>query len=157
MIDRATYEKPTEFSEGIRFVVVNGRIALRDGEPTGVKAGRALRRTRRMPSRPMNIAPSGELRAEGRDADRRITVDLANAQLRVTGRGMELQGTEFGLLQTAPRWSSVTGLVRDASTGAALGFVLIVDDVGGRVTLQVDGRPWLAWKLTTRSGNKRPA
>jgi len=40
--DRATYERPHAFAEGIRLVVVNGRVAF-DGEP-GERAGRALRR-----------------------------------------------------------------------------------------------------------------
>lgn len=40
--DRATYERPHAFAEGIRLVVVNGRIAF-DGEPRE-RAGRALRR-----------------------------------------------------------------------------------------------------------------
>jgi N-acyl-D-aspartate/D-glutamate deacylase len=147
VIDRATYEKPTEWSKGVRFVVVNGRIALQDGEPTGVRAGRALRRTRAMPSRPMSIASSPGLRAEAEDAGLRIKIDLAGGQLRVTGAGVALEGRAFGLLQTAPRWSSVTALVHDTATGGELGVVVIVDEVGGSVTLQVDGRPALAWRL----------
>jgi N-acyl-D-amino-acid deacylase len=150
-IDRATYEKPMEWSEGIRFVAVNGRVALRDGEPTGVRAGRGLRRTRAMPSRTMSISSSRALRAEAEHAGRRITVDLAGGQLRVTGAGPALDGTDFGLLQTASRWSSVTGLVHDTATGVELGFVLIVDEGGDSVTLQVDGRPALMWKLTSGS------
>jgi len=137
VIDRATYERPMEWSEEIRYVAVNGRIEMRDGEPTGVRAGRALRRTRAMPSRPMSIASPRALRAEAEEADRRIKVDLAGGRLRVTGAGLVLEGTEFGLLQTAPRWSSVTGLVRDTATGVELGFVLIVDEAGDSVTVPV--------------------
>jgi N-acyl-D-aspartate/D-glutamate deacylase len=40
----ASYDSPTEHPVGIQAVVVNGRIALIDGEPTGVRAGIALRR-----------------------------------------------------------------------------------------------------------------
>jgi N-acyl-D-aspartate/D-glutamate deacylase len=40
----ASYDSPTENPVGILAVVVNGRIALVDGEPTGVRAGVALRR-----------------------------------------------------------------------------------------------------------------
>jgi N-acyl-D-aspartate/D-glutamate deacylase len=40
----ATYEEPTRHPEGICHVVVSGRLAVRDGQPTGVRAGRALRR-----------------------------------------------------------------------------------------------------------------
>jgi N-acyl-D-amino-acid deacylase len=42
--DRATYEKPTELATGMRYVLVNGRLAVEDGKPTGTLAGRALRR-----------------------------------------------------------------------------------------------------------------
>ncbi|HEX2778632.1 MAG TPA: amidohydrolase family protein, partial [Gemmatimonadaceae bacterium] len=42
--DRATYEAPTRLATGMRWVVVNGRVAVRDGKPTGVLAGRGLRR-----------------------------------------------------------------------------------------------------------------
>ncbi|UIJ47171.1 amidohydrolase family protein [Sphingomonas cannabina] len=40
--ERATYEQPEQFAEGVRTVVVNGRIAVDNGRPTGVAAGRAL-------------------------------------------------------------------------------------------------------------------
>jgi N-acyl-D-aspartate/D-glutamate deacylase len=149
VIDRATYERSREWPEGIRFVSVNGRLALRDGEPTGVRAGRSLRRTRAMPSRPMSFSSSRTLRTEAESAGRRIKVDLAAGQLRVTGAGMTLEGTQFGLLQVAPRWSSVTGLVQDTATGVEAGFVLIVDEIGGAVTLQVHGRPELVWRITS--------
>ena len=42
--DRATYEDPHRYSEGIVHVLVNGELAWRDGEATGVLAGRPLPR-----------------------------------------------------------------------------------------------------------------
>jgi N-acyl-D-aspartate/D-glutamate deacylase len=42
--DRATYEKPFETSTGIRWVIVNGEIAIADGMPQDVLAGKPLRR-----------------------------------------------------------------------------------------------------------------
>ncbi len=45
IIDRATYEEPTRDPEGIRYVLVNGQIALEDGAETGVLAGRVCGRT----------------------------------------------------------------------------------------------------------------
>lgn len=42
-IDRATVEQPQAFATGMRNVYVNGIAVLRDGEPTGVKAGRFVR------------------------------------------------------------------------------------------------------------------
>ena len=43
VIDKATYEEPFQYPQGIRAVVVNGRIALRDGERTKAAAGRMVR------------------------------------------------------------------------------------------------------------------
>ena len=42
--DMATYEQPKLPSRGIRFVLVNGQIALDEGKMTGMRAGRILRR-----------------------------------------------------------------------------------------------------------------
>ncbi|MCR1783819.1 D-aminoacylase [Nocardioides carbamazepini] len=42
--DRATYADPKRYATGMRHVLVNGVAALRDGAPTGLLAGRALRR-----------------------------------------------------------------------------------------------------------------
>ncbi len=41
--DRATFEKPQQYSVGVRDVFVNGAQVLRGGEPTGATPGRALR------------------------------------------------------------------------------------------------------------------
>jgi N-acyl-D-aspartate/D-glutamate deacylase len=40
--DNATYEKPTEFPDGIDYVIVNGRITIQQGQHTGVRAGQVL-------------------------------------------------------------------------------------------------------------------
>ncbi len=44
VIDRATYEDPFQYAEGIRFVLVNGAVVLEDGKHIGARPGRALRR-----------------------------------------------------------------------------------------------------------------
>ena len=41
--DRATFEQPFRYPAGIPHVIVNGVLALRDGEPTGARPGRVLR------------------------------------------------------------------------------------------------------------------
>ncbi len=41
--DRATFEKPQQYPVGIPHVIVAGKFALKDGESTGVLAGKALR------------------------------------------------------------------------------------------------------------------
>ena len=44
--DRATYEHPRELAVGMRYVIVNGKVAVDDGHYTGALAGRALRKGR---------------------------------------------------------------------------------------------------------------
>ena len=40
--DRATFESPQQYAVGVRHVLVNGVVVLRDGEHTGALPGRAL-------------------------------------------------------------------------------------------------------------------
>lgn len=42
--DRADYQNPVQFSEGINYVIVNGKVAVREGKPTAIMAGKALRK-----------------------------------------------------------------------------------------------------------------
>src|SRR5204862_4707835 len=44
--DRSTYEQPELLAAGMKFVIVNGKIAVEDGKYTGALAGRALRKVR---------------------------------------------------------------------------------------------------------------
>lgn len=41
--DTATYQSPSQVSEGIKYVLVNGKLEYQDGRLTGVKAGKPLR------------------------------------------------------------------------------------------------------------------
>jgi N-acyl-D-amino-acid deacylase len=122
VVDHATFEAPMLPSDGIRFLLVNGRLALRDGQPTGERAGQALRRTVHMPSRPMN---AGEKRTavhrvtSGQDA---VVIDVKQGtgarrasgtfHLTQNAAGVTLEMTEFGQLQTARDWASFTGRAR---------------------------------------------
>jgi N-acyl-D-amino-acid deacylase len=45
--EQATYVAPEKLSTGMRWVFVNGRVAVEDGAPTGALAGRALRKPAR--------------------------------------------------------------------------------------------------------------
>lgn len=45
VVDKSTFEEPFQYPVGITHVVVNGELVLRDGEPTGARPGRALRRS----------------------------------------------------------------------------------------------------------------
>lgn len=40
--DHATYENPTQLSEGVKYVFVNGQLEYGDSQPTGAKAGKIL-------------------------------------------------------------------------------------------------------------------
>jgi N-acyl-D-amino-acid deacylase len=44
LVDRATFEKPHQYAEGVSAVVVNGQLALADGKMTGTRAGKVLKR-----------------------------------------------------------------------------------------------------------------
>jgi N-acyl-D-amino-acid deacylase len=41
--DHATYEKPHQLSTGVSYVLVNGKMAIKDGAPTGATPGRIVR------------------------------------------------------------------------------------------------------------------
>jgi N-acyl-D-amino-acid deacylase len=44
IIDRATYENPHQLATGVSWVIVNGVVAWKNGEPTGARAGKILKR-----------------------------------------------------------------------------------------------------------------
>lgn len=41
--DHATFEKPHQLSTGVSYVIVNGKMAIKDGVPTGTATGRVVR------------------------------------------------------------------------------------------------------------------
>jgi len=43
VIDRATFEMPNQYPNGIKYVIVNGQLSVDDGKRTPALAGRALR------------------------------------------------------------------------------------------------------------------
>lgn len=43
VVDRATFAEPFQYAEGIRAVIVNGAVALRDGQRSETRSGRGLR------------------------------------------------------------------------------------------------------------------
>lgn len=49
IMDKATFEDPRRFPEGIEYVIVNGEIAVEEGSYKGIRAGRVLRRGIRDP------------------------------------------------------------------------------------------------------------
>jgi N-acyl-D-amino-acid deacylase len=59
--DHSTYVKPMQYATGVTDVFINGKLALRDGEPTGVPTGRALH------GRAWTGVPGGGCRASSKD------------------------------------------------------------------------------------------
>ena len=43
--DTATFEKPHQYATGVKYLFINGKLALEDGKPTGTLSGKALRHT----------------------------------------------------------------------------------------------------------------
>ena len=134
IIDHATFEQPTLPSDGVQQVLVNGRVALRDGKPTGERGGRALIRTTHMPSRGMRLDTSRRLsmKRDGLDANVRqnARARYASGTLRWKDpqSGTRFEATSLGVLQQFGRWSSITGRGRVAPGNEERAFTLIVDD-----------------------------
>lgn len=59
--DTATYESPRQFATGVRWVLVNGGVALKEGEPTALATGRVVR------GRGWKGWPDGGCRASAKD------------------------------------------------------------------------------------------
>jgi N-acyl-D-aspartate/D-glutamate deacylase len=161
VIDHATFERPDLWSEGIRHVLVNGQLALRDGRPTGARGGVALRRTAHMPSRPLVVDAARELTAS---AEGEIVLSIAVQQgaapkaasgtIKWTDRrtGQTIRSTVLGLLQTAPQWASLTGLAKVGEEERP--FALIVEaadpfepEQGPTATVRIAGRDPLSIRL----------
>ncbi len=144
VIDRATYEHPTEMPDGVRHVVVNGRLAVLNGKLTGERNGLALLRSGHMPTRAMSMRTSRHVAAHGAlvttEGEATLELDIAQrADTRSATGTLSVQkrnGTKaapptlavsFGVLQVARDWASVTGWARDANSTDLRPFTLIVD------------------------------
>jgi hypothetical protein len=138
IIDHSTYEQPTLPSDGIRDVLVNGRIALRDGKVTGEQGGRVLSRAENMPSRRMRTQEARSLSVKAKN----LTIDLNQTaggsppdKFRGTFRFLdtktntEIRMTQAGLLQADGKWASFTARAR-VTPGAADRTVRVIVDSG---------------------------
>jgi N-acyl-D-amino-acid deacylase len=124
VIDRATYGQPTLPSEGIRHVLVNGRIALRDGKVTGEQGGRVLIRSEHMPSRPQRTLQARSLSVKTRDIQGELT-QSAGSPARGSFQFAGFRLTAPGLLQVDANWASFTG--RATVDGVDRAVMVIVD------------------------------
>jgi N-acyl-D-aspartate/D-glutamate deacylase len=135
IIDHATFETPTAPPVGMRHVLVNGRVALKDGVPTGERAGVALLRGPHEPSRPMSPRTARKVsgRTRASELDVNISIEQAPGQrvprgrLRLLDRTSKasVEMTEPGVLQVAPGWAAVTGRGRIGNDERA--FTVVVE------------------------------
>jgi N-acyl-D-amino-acid deacylase len=150
VIDHATYEDAGQLSEGIRAVLVNGIVALRDGRVTRGQGGRVLVRTIQMPTRPMATGPRKATYRPGGIAGNRIfTIDLTQSATARAASGTfkatfldtnkTWDVTDFGVLQTANRWSSFTARIVERPAGVHHAMMVIIDNT--TVTVFLDGKP----------------
>lgn len=142
--DYATYEQPTKPSEGVRHVFVNGQLALRDGQPTGVQNGEVLLRAKHMPSRPMTLATARSVSGSGTVSNGSSSFDVslavtqqardryARGRLQLVDRASSTvwAADRLGVIQTAPDWASLTATVRN-SAGELKAVTVTVDRAGG--------------------------
>ena len=120
VIDHATYEQPALPSDGIRHVLVNGQLELRDGKVTGLKTGRRLIRTANMPSRPMRMTQqTRSIQAKGKTFQLNLTQSPGDSHAQGTARfldpktGEDIQIVEAGQLQAEAKWVSFTARTSD--------------------------------------------
>ncbi|MDT9600670.1 N-acyl-D-amino-acid deacylase family protein [Sphingosinicella rhizophila] len=137
--DNATYEAPTKVSEGVRYVLVNGKVALAEGKATGAKGGETLARRFHMPSRPMSVGDRSvsvlaaspglqvSLAAEQGASDRAAKGHL---QILDMGSGITWISRSLGVVQTADDWASLTATVED-NKGNIRPVTVTVDKVRG--------------------------
>ena len=144
IIDRATYENPAAPSEGVRYVLVNGKMVLKDGVPTNVWGGRALLRSANMPSRPIDDQ-ARSLKVKGMLDGKAVAIDLTQrpGAREATGT-FSIEGfataSRFGVLQVADGWASVSFV----NMGHAIVATVDLEDPAERrkaaVIIDADGR-----------------
>jgi hypothetical protein len=169
VLDQATFEEPTLPSIGIRHVLVNGTLALRDGKVTGARAGRALYRTKHMPSRALNnflgsqVALTGSfpmiISQGGGQRAAMGTFRFTDPQTHVT---VESIASALGILQATADWASFTARARIMPADEERTVVMIVEgknpwesDRATTVIVAVDGLPEMRAKLPPGSAEFR--
>lgn len=141
IIDRATYENPALQSEGVKHVLVNGVIEVKDGAATGAKGGHALLRSNNMPSRPTRT-DLRRLTFKGNAGGHTFDIQLSQGSgVRAAQGLLRIDGViyEPGFLQLTPQWASITGV--DGAHTVAL--ILDTNESNNRATsvvMSIDGK-----------------
>ncbi len=138
ILDRATFDAPTEMPVGMRHVLVNGKLAFKDGAVTGERAGAVLLRGPHEPSRPMSATLARKVsgKAGGSEIDVNLNVEQAPGQRAPRGRFKMLDRTskttfeltEPGTLHVAKGWAAVVGLGKIGNEQRAIAVVVEAAD-----------------------------
>jgi N-acyl-D-amino-acid deacylase len=117
--DRATFEAPTEMPVGMRYVLVNGKLAFTDGAATGQRAGAVLLRGPHEPSRPMSTTIARKVAGKVGESDVDVSLNMEQAPGQRAPRGRfrmldrasktTFELTEPGALHVAAGWAAVVG------------------------------------------------
>jgi len=165
IIDKATFVDPAQYAVGISYVLVNGRLVIRNGALTGATPGKRLFRAADMAiyrvgdgaTRSLSV-PSFTVRlttAEGAppteyrgtiDLHQRTADRLATGTLTLSSPGRTFTLGGSGPLMAASGWTAFTGWMRDAQ-GSATPVTLTLDTANPTITGK--GR-----RLTIRLGER---
>lgn len=176
VIDHATFDDPKQYSDGIEYVIVNGELALFEGELTGIQGGKVLKRSPNMPSRPMSLSElihvdgtGALLPIEGSDDESMLQIDYtldqnpedrqADGYFRISdeNNGFDFQSEDLGKIQVTDGWASFTG--RGTLNGNdERTFMVIIDenepgntDWRQTVTVHIEGLDEIRGLLEERS------
>lgn len=162
--DYATFDQPKQYAEGIEYVIVNGELALNNGELTGVQAGQALKRAPNMPSRPMKLeetiqfAEKGEIFSIDSSEASNTFVEMSFKQdaksrnadgffhMVDVDRDFEFKSETIGNIQVTDGWISVTGRgVINGTEETTFSFIIdenepLINDARPTVTIEIDGQ-----------------
>ena len=142
--------------EGVRHVFVNGVLALRNGQPTGVHGGRLITRGTSLPGRPVTADIARHVVVRGKAGSLAIDIDVSQAQgarqargrtrIEVPDAGQRLSVSEFGVLQVADDWVSFTAEAKINPEGHIRPITVILDRGDpaqpggiGAVIVEIDG------------------
>ncbi|HTM33441.1 MAG TPA: amidohydrolase family protein [Vicinamibacterales bacterium] len=138
ILDRATFEAPTEMPVGMRHVLVNGKLAFKDGAVTGERAGAVLLRGPHEPSRPMRptLARKVSGKLGGSEIDVNLNVEQGPGQRAPRGRFKMLDRTskttfeltEPGALHVAKGWAAVVGFGKIGNEQRAIAVIVEAAD-----------------------------
>ncbi|WP_249869148.1 N-acyl-D-amino-acid deacylase family protein [Oceanobacillus saliphilus] len=162
IIDHATFDEPKQYSEGIYQVYVNGELALEEGELTGAQAGKALKRSGNMPSRPAAFSKNADIDVDGKLLEvnpprkgQKPVIEMSISQEaygEATGtlffedkaNGIKIESLQLGEVQTLDdNWASFTGIGAINNSEETKAFSIILEESdplvsGDRATVTIE-------------------